>query len=43
VNAPWEQCKEHGRAEARVWACPTCLVERLSGFPCGFLPCRVIV
>jgi hypothetical protein len=27
VNAPWEQCKEHGRAEARVWACPTCLVE----------------
>ena len=24
---PWEQCREHGRAESNVWACPTCLVE----------------
>ena len=24
---PWEKCKEHGFAQPRVWACPTCLVE----------------
>lgn len=24
---PWEICREHGPAEPRVWACPTCLIE----------------
>ena len=24
---PWEQCREHGPAQTRVWACPTCLVQ----------------
>ena len=24
---PWEQCREHGPAQPRVWACPNCLVQ----------------
>lgn len=24
---PWERCREHGPAQPRVWACPTCLVQ----------------